>query len=214
MGVDLATRSRRRLGLFGGTFDPIHTGHLIMASEALAQLELDEVLFLPAGQPPHKPEQTISSDEDRSTMIDLAIAGRPAFSLSAIDLGGEGPSYSADLVERIAENEPESELFFIIGSDSLRDFHTWFQPRRITARATIAVLPRPGATFDLDTVLKRTPSLRGRLQLLSMPLIEISSTDIRKRAAAGMPFWYQVPEEVEAYIAERGLYRPATEETG
>ncbi len=207
-----AGATKRRLGLFGGTFDPIHVGHLIMAAEAVAQLDLDEVLFLPAGQPPHKPGQAISPDRDRSAMIELAIAGREMFTLSRIDLDQDGPSYSAELVERVASMEAGAELFFIIGSDSLRDFHTWFEPSRITARATIAVLPRPGAGYDLDTVLRQVPSLRDRLELLTMPLIAISSTEIRQRAAAGEPYWYQVPVEVEAYIEMRSLYRQAYDE--
>ena len=203
--------AKRRLGLFGGTFDPIHTAHLIMASEALAQLGLDEVLFLPAGQPPHKPGLTISADSDRSAMIELAIAGRDQFALSRIDLDQDGQSYSALLVERIAAAAPDADVFFIMGSDSLRDFHTWFEPHRVTAQATIAVLPRPGAEYDLDTVLDQTPSLRGRLELLSMPLLEISSTDIRRRVAEGISIWYQVPAEVEAYIEMSQLYRALIE---
>lgn len=201
------SKHKRRLGLFGGTFDPIHTGHLIMASEALRQLDLDQVVFLPAGQPPHKPDARISSDRDRSAMIELAIAGRNVFTLSRIDLDQEGPSYSAELVERVVKMEPGSDLFFIIGADSLRDFHTWHQPERITARATIVVMPRPGVSYELETVLRDTPSLRGNLEILSMPLIEISSTEIRERTARGEPFWYQVPPDVEIYIEMSGLYR-------
>lgn len=201
------TGKQRRIGLFGGSFDPIHMGHLIIASEALQQLSLDEVFFLPAGRPPHKPDQQLAADRDRVAMIDLAIAGRPAFSLSDIDLGQDRPSYSAELVERMATIHRGNALFFIIGSDSLRDFHTWYQPHRITALATVAVVPRPGVVYQLSDVLTRTPSLQGNLQLLAMPLIDISSTEIRRRAGCGEHFWYQVPIDVEAYILRHALYR-------
>ncbi len=193
--------------MFGGSFDPIHVGHLIAASEALRQLSLDVVLFLPARQPPHKPGQKLADDHHRCAMIELAIAGRPEFQLSGIDLQFDGPSYSADLVERISRSLPDQELFFIIGGDSMRDFHTWYEPHRIAELTTIVVARRSNAPYDLEDVVAQTPTLEGRIKEVQMPLIDISSTTIRQRVSVGEHFWYQVPLDVERYIELHGLYR-------
>lgn len=201
--------SEQRIGLLGGSFDPIHVAHLILASEALRQLDLHKVLFLPASRPPHKHDRDLTADEHRCAMIELAIAERSAFELSTADLIPGGPSYSADLVERIGDASPQAELFFIIGGDSLRDFHSWHEPHRITARATIVVAGRPGADYDLVTVLQQTPSLRGRLVELQSPLVEVSSTAIRQRIREHEIYWYQVPLAVERYISEHALYASA-----
>ncbi len=196
----------RRIGILGGTFDPVHTGHLIIASEAMRQAELDEVVFVPAGRPPHKPNAVLSSNSARLEMLQIAIEQRPEFSISDVDLRRPGPNYSADLLDVFRTEHPAAQLFFIIGADSLRDFHTWREPHRIVEHACLIVAPRPGVTIDLAQAMERTPRLEGRVQVVSMPLIEISSTEIRKRSRHGESYWYQVPLDVEKYIERHRLY--------
>lgn len=197
---------RKRLGIFGGTFDPIHTGHLIIASEAMRQVGLDHIVFVPSGRPPHKPDQILSSDSARRMMVELAIEHRAEFSISDVEMRRPGPNYSMDLVDYFHRTNPDADLFFILGADSLRDFHSWREPHRIVERATILVAPRPGVPIDLNLAITSTPGLRGRVEVITMPLIEISSTDIRERSRQGVSFWYQVPFRVEKFIEEHGLY--------
>jgi nicotinate-nucleotide adenylyltransferase len=195
-----------RLGVFGGTFDPIHLGHLIIATEALYSLDLDFVLFLPAGRPPHKPNRDLSPNEDRWAMLEVAIEDRPGFIPDPLDLAGTGPSYTVDLLRRLSARNPGAELIFIIGADSLRDFHTWHEPSGIVAQARVAVAARPGIELDLSQAIRRTPSLSERVIVLETPLIGISSTEIRERVRKRRPIWYRVPRAVEEYIEVRGLY--------
>jgi len=197
-----------KIGVFGGTFDPVHIGHLVVATEALAALRLDKVQFVLAGTPPHKPGQIVSSNEHRSAMLELAIAGRPGFELSDADLRREGPSYSADLLRAFRAEHPQDELYFIIGADSLRDFHTWQQPASIPKLAIIAVAGRPGVELDIDSAAALTPELAGRIVAIPIPEIGVSSTDIRQRVQNGRQIWFQTPIAVEQYIADHGLYRP------
>lgn len=199
-------RGAGRTGIFGGTFDPVHIGHLIVASYALHFLRLNKVLFVPAGRPPHKPGQIVSSDEDRWAMLDLAIAGRPGFELSDADLRRDGPSYTIDLLESLRNADLQDQLYFIIGADSLRDFHTWRQPEAIPTLATIAVAGRPRVEIDIAAASQLTPGLAGRIVQIDIPLIEVSATCIRERVRTGRPIWYQTPEAVERYINEHGLY--------
>lgn len=199
---------RRRIGLFGGTFDPIHLGHLIVAVEVRYALDLDLILFVPAGQPPHKPDQPISSDIDRVNMLELAIAGLPGFDVSTVDLDRPGPSYTADTLEHVALEYPDDRRFFIMGADSLRDLADWHAPERIVRAAELAVAARPGVDLDLREIELRIPDLAGRVHMVETPLIGISATDIRRRVAGGEPITFQVPRDVEAYIHEHRLYRP------
>ena len=200
----------RRLGILGGTFDPIHHGHLVAASEVAAVLALDRLIFMPAGYPPHKRGLAISAARHRLRMIELAIAGRPQFALDTLDLTGDVPSYTFELLARLRERErlrPEDELFFVMGEDSLRDFPTWREPARVAALARLAVVTRPQVEADVDTVVRAVPGAAGRIHCLPIPQLAIASNDLRERVAAGRPIAFQVPPAVEAYIAEHGLYR-------
>jgi nicotinate-nucleotide adenylyltransferase len=203
----------RRLGLYGGTFDPIHVGHLVAAAEVHYALALDRVLFLPAGRPPHKRGQVVTSAAARVRMIELAIAGRPQFALSTLDLDGAAPSYTADLLARArATWGADADLYFIMGEDSLRDFPGWREPTRIAALARLAVVTRPNVEVDVAAVERAVPALAGRVHCVPIPEIDVASHDLRARVAAGRPIAYQVPLAVEAYIREHGLYRVTGDE--
>ena len=198
----------QRLGILGGTFDPVHHGHLLAASEAHHQLSLDLVLFVPTGAPPHKREQPISAAEHRLRMLDLATADCAYFAVSRIDVDRPGPCYTVDTLELLrVEWGPDPTFFFIEGADSLADLLTWYRPRRILELCRLAVVERPGTEIDLDRLAQRLPGLQARLHWIQMPLLEISSRDLRKRVRTGQPISYLVPRAVEAYIMEHGLYR-------
>lgn len=194
-----------RLGILGGTFNPVHLGHLIIASFAADELGLDRVLFMPAQTPPHKLDSGIIDASHRAAMVRLAIGDDPRFSFSDMDMRGEGPSYTVDLLDRVQEESPGADVFFIIGADSLRDFPSWHRPEEIIRLASLAVARRPGVVIDV-TMLDALPGLRNRVALFDSPLIEISSTEIRERAAHGRAITWLVPPVVERYIREHGLY--------
>lgn len=198
----------RRLGIYGGTFDPLHHGHLIAATEVRFALGLDAVVFMPAGQPPHKRDLTITPAEQRVRMIALAIAGHPGLALSILDLAPDRPAYTADLLARLRDVWGAAhELFFVLGADALRDFPGWRAPERVAALAQLAVVARPGVTVDLAALERTVPATAGRLHPVAIPLIDIASHDLRARVAARRPITFQVPPAVEAYIAATGLYR-------
>ncbi len=198
----------RRLGILGGTFDPPHHGHLGAAQEALHQLALDRVLWVPAGAPPHKPSQPITPAHHRLRMLEQALAGHPHLSISTIDLERPGPCYTVDALALLrAEYGPEPEFYFIEGADSLADLPTWYRPRQLLELCRLAVVRRPGVEIDLAALEERLPGLRARIHFVEMPLLEISSTDLRRRVRQGRPISYLVPAGVEAYIREQGLYR-------
>ncbi|HET7094378.1 MAG TPA: nicotinate-nucleotide adenylyltransferase [Thermomicrobiales bacterium] len=202
--------SQQRIGVLGGTFDPPHLGHLIIATEFQYALRLDRVLWVPAGRPPHKTNLPISSDEDRLAMVRLTIAGASGFAVSTIDIDRGGVSYTADLLEILRGEHPGGRLFFLMGEDSLRDLPTWHDPNRICRAAAIGVARRPGIDIDLAAILAAVPDCRGQMHFVSPPDIGISSTEVRRRVRDGEPIAYQVPAAVERYIYERGLYRRAT----
>jgi len=195
-----------RLGIFGGTFDPIHLGHLLIAEEFREQLQLDRVLFLPAGQPPHKSGRPISPVQHRLAMLHLAIGGEPAFGISYVDVQRPGPCYTADSLAILRSQYPGDELFFLMGEDSLAALPTWRAPNRIAAQAIMAVALRPGVTIHLDRVIAAVPTARDRIQLVRAPLIQIAASDIRRRVAEGRSIRYHVPREVEDYIYANQLY--------
>jgi nicotinate-nucleotide adenylyltransferase len=200
----------RRLGVLGGTFDPIHHGHLVAAQEACYQLELDQVLFVPAGTPPHKPSGPITHARHRQRMIELAIGDRPCFALSRVDMDRPGPHYTADMLHLLKDEwGPGTALFFIEGADSLADILDWYQPRRIVELAEIAVVDRPGAQLDMDRLEQHLPGITARLHRVHMPLLDISSTDLRERVRQGRPIDYLLPREVRDYILEYELYLEA-----
>ncbi len=198
----------RRLGILGGTFDPIHHGHLVAAQEVQHQLALDQVLFVPAGMPPHKPPQPISPIHHRLRMVELAIAGKSHFALSRLDADRPGPCYTVDTLQLLRREWGPGPLFvFIIGADSLADLLTWHQPQRLIELCELAAVTRPGVEVDLPRLAEHLPGITARLHLVQMPLLEISSSDLRARVRAGRPISYLVPPAVEAYILEQGLYR-------
>lgn len=199
--------SSNRIGVFGGTFDPIHVGHLIVAEILQHELELDRVIFLPAGRPPHKPDQVLAADHDRIEMIRLAIRRSPSFSISMVDLERPGYSYTAKSLEVLHESlEPETELVFLMGQDSLRDFPNWHRPDLIAQQASLGVALRPGFDVRVEDIEAVVPETRGRISVVPVPLIGIASSDIRERVLENKPFRYQVPPLVADYILEHRLY--------
>jgi nicotinate-nucleotide adenylyltransferase len=194
--------------VFGGTFDPIHVGHLIMAEILRHALRLDEVVFLPAGRPPHKPDQDVTADEHRLWMLDLAIAGAPHFSISRIDIERAGLSYTAESLAILRRSFPsDCELYFLMGQDSLRDFPNWHRPDLIARQARLGVALRPGVSVSVEQIASAVPETRGRVELVSVPLIGISSRDLRRQIRDGGPFRYQVLPDVADYIMDHQLYR-------
>lgn len=199
-----------RIGILGGTFDPVHYGHLAIAEEVYCALQLTRVVFVPAGQPPHKLAAGITPAQQRVSMLERAIATNPHFTLSLVDVQRAGPSYTVETLRLLRQEwGPRAELFFVIGSDSLKDLPSWYDPEGILAQATIVALTRPGYVDVRAGLLERLPALRDRLILLEGPLLEISATDLRQRVAEGRPIKYQTPEVVEEYILQHGLYRQA-----
>lgn len=195
----------KRVGLFGGTFNPIHIGHLIIAETALESLELDKVIFAPAGSPPHKNGLDIASAGERFQLVELAIATNPRFEASRIDLQQSGPSFTWQLLERLHELHPGTDVTFLMGADSLVNFETWKRPERILELARIGIADRPGnpiADEDWDEV----PGLRSRVDIIPSPMCDISSTDIRERIAAGKSIRYLVPDAVRYRIQQARLY--------
>jgi nicotinate-nucleotide adenylyltransferase len=201
-------RQSTRLGVFGGTFDPPHIGHLIIASEIRQALSLDRVLFVPAGRPPHKTSVAISDDADRMEMVRLAITDNPTFEISSVDIERGGPSFTADLLSILAHTFPSAALTFLMGEDSLRDLPTWHEPGRIVSLAELGVATRPGVDVNPGGIYEAVPEARGRVHLVPAPAVGISSRDLRRRFRSGAPTMYQLPASVERYIQDRQLYRP------
>jgi nicotinate-nucleotide adenylyltransferase len=204
-----ASWSPRSLGIFGGTFDPIHIGHLAVAERACDELGLEGVVFVPALLPPHKPHRVISPIADRVAMLELAIGGNPRFRWSDVDMRPDEPSYTVSMLERMQAEYPAAQLSFIVGGDSLRDFSTWHEPERILDLARLVVADRPGVEVD-ESVYEAVPRLRERVIRFPAPLLEVSSTDLRQRVAEGLSIRYLVPCRVHAFIVEQGLYRQPT----
>jgi len=201
--------SRQRVGLLGGSFDPPHIGHLILAEEARDQLALTQVLLAPAGQPPHKQDKTMTPVDDRVHMTELALSGNPYFQLSRVDADRPGPHYTIDLVKLVAAQlPPDAELFFLMGFDSLRDLPTWREPAQLIRTASLVALTRPDTPIDWEMLEARLPGVRERITLLDMPELEIASRDLRERVRVGRSIRYMVTEPVRAYIEEKRLYRP------
>ena len=204
-----------RLGILGGTFDPIHHGHLVAAEEAHHQLGLDLVLFVPAGLPPHKSGRPILAAHHRLEMLKLALADRPHFSISKVDLVRPGPCYTVDTLELLrSEWGGGPGFFFIEGADSLAEIPSWYKPQRLIELCELAVVERPGVAIDLAQLEKYLPGLLARLHRVQMPLLEISSSDLRRRVRVGRPISFLLPQAVEAYIMENDLYQSVEETLG
>jgi nicotinate-nucleotide adenylyltransferase len=195
-----------RLGVIGGTFDPPHYGHLILAENARVQLRLDRVLFVLAGQPPHKPDRPVTSAHHRVAMVEAAIAANPAFALSRVDLNRPGPHYTVDMLALLRREYPGATFFFLMGGDSLAQFLTWRDPAGIVRQAHLVVMPRPGYEPDLAALEQAVPKIRERLVWLDAPFLDIAASDLRRRVRRGLPLCYLVPPPVEAYIREHHLY--------
>jgi nicotinate-nucleotide adenylyltransferase len=199
----------KKIGVMGGTFDPIHRGHLAVAKEACREAGLNEIIFLPAGQPYFKDLSTITAAEDRLNMLRLAVAGNPCYSISRLEIDRPGPSYAVESMARIrAGLEPEDELFFIMGWDSLMTLPLWYEADRLVRLCRFIAAPRPGYPHPDITVLEKDlPGISGRTIILEKPLIDISATEIRRRVSQDLPIDHLVVPEVAAYIKDHGLYR-------
>lgn len=196
-----------RVGVLGGTFDPIHLGHLVAAEEVRAQLRLDRVVFVPAGLPPHKLTEYVSSVAHRLAMVKLAITSNPYFTVSRVDIDRFGPCYTVDTIELLRDEwGGDVELYFILGSDSLADIVTWHQPERLIRLCRLAVMERPGYRVDVEELERLLPGITSRIHFINSPQLDISSTDIQRRVRQGLPIKYQVPEAVADYIYEHELY--------
>jgi nicotinate-nucleotide adenylyltransferase len=197
---------RHRLGVMGGTFDPIHHGHLVAASEVASRFRLDEVVFVPTGQPWQKADREVSSAEDRYLMTVIATASNPRFTVSRVDVERDGPTYTIDTLRDLrAERGEDVDLFFITGADALTQILTWRHAERLFELAHFVGCTRPGVELD-TSVLDQLP--KDGVTVLEIPALAISSTACRKRVEDQQPTWYLVPDGIVQYIAKRGLYRP------
>jgi nicotinate-nucleotide adenylyltransferase len=192
--------TNRRIGVMGGTFDPVHHGHLVAASEVQARFDLDEVIFVPTGQPWQKSERDVSPAEDRYLMTVIATASNPRFSVSRVDIDRPGPTYTIDTLTDLQATHPDSDLFFITGADALEQILSWRRADDVFDLAHFIGVTRPGYEL-VDTHLPP-----GVVSLVEVPAMAISSTAVRARTAAGLPVWYLVPDGVVQYISKRGLY--------
>jgi nicotinate-nucleotide adenylyltransferase len=198
---------RKCLGILGGTFDPPHIAHLVLADQARAQLGLQQVLFCPVGQQPLKPGQPVTPILHRLAMTELAITSHPYFALSHVDVDRPGPHYTADALGILQADYAGYELYFLMGADSFNNILKWRDPDRIIAQARLAVAPRPGIELNLSELDKALPGLKERTVWIDSPWLDISATDIRRRVQSGLPIHYLVSHQVENYIEQNGLYR-------
>jgi nicotinate-nucleotide adenylyltransferase len=191
----------QRVGVMGGTFDPVHHGHLVAASEVATRFDLDEVVFVPTGRPWQKSEREVSSPEDRYLMTVIATASNPRFSVSRIDIDREGPTFTVDTLSDLrAQRGDDVELFFITGADALGQILSWQRAEEVVRLAHFVGVTRPGHVLA-------DPGLPdGRVSLVEIPALAISSSDCRERVGRNQPIWYLVPDGVVQYIAKRGLY--------
>ncbi|MGD2064882.1 MAG: nicotinate-nucleotide adenylyltransferase [Dehalococcoidia bacterium] len=194
------------IGILGGTFDPIHIGHLVVAEEARIRVGFNEVLFVPAGQPLLKPGHNITPSDQRVEMVRRAIADNPNFKLCTLEVERPGPSYTVDTLMMLREQlGSEVSLFFILGRDTLAELPSWKEPKKLAQLCRLVVAPRLGSK-DLQHLETEIPGLLDKVIQLDMPVIEISSSGIRERIARGLPIRYLVPAEVEKYITEQKIY--------
>ena len=200
-----------RLGVLGGSFDPVHLAHLIMAEEARVQLGLARVLFVPAGLPYLKTSSGVAPIRHRLEMVRLAVSSNPYFEASSLDIDRPGPSYTVDLLDMLRRSLPaEQEIFFVVGWDSLASLRQWREPERILEMCWLVGVPRPGVPQpDLKELDRVIPGIAKRVIMLDRPALSISSTEVRERVGRGVSIRYLVPEAVEQYIVEHGLYRKA-----
>ena len=195
-----------RVGILGGAFNPPHIGHLVCAQEALIQLELDTVVWVPVGEAPHRELQDDPGPDARLEMVELAIADDEHFTSSRIEMDREGPSYTSDTLEQLLEQSPKDELFLILGGDQAAALPTWHEPEKVLERASVAVFER--MSWGRNAIVIKIGRMPGveRVRYLDMPLIQVSSSAIRRRVREGVPIRYLVPDKVVEYIATHELY--------
>ncbi len=202
------------VGVFGGSFNPIHFGHLLLADDICEALRLDRILFVPAAQPPHKPASELAAVEHRYRMTALAVNEHPRFAVSDLEVRRSGPSYTVDTLTALA---PEGELFLLIGSETFLDLLSWREPRQVARLARLVVVPRTGADFDPDAPAAQKVLAELGLAAFGTPggpilhraaSLPISGSDLRRRAREGRSLAYRMPEAVAAYIRQHGLYGP------
>jgi nicotinate-nucleotide adenylyltransferase len=206
--METSTEAPARLGILGGTFDPIHIGHLVAASEAINQVGLDRVILVPAGRPWQKSE--FSDAEDRVMMTTLAAATHPRLSVSRLEVDRKGPTFTVDTLEALRASFADTELFFIVGADVAMELKTWHRVEDIASLATVVAVTRPGSEL---TDLPTGPGL-PEVKVMEMPALDVSSTDIRRRVAGGAAIDYLVPSDIVAYIRDHGLYAETMEARG
>lgn len=193
--------TKRRIGLFGGTFDPVHRAHLALAQSALGALQLDELRWIPTGQPWQK-GRDITPAQHRAAMVALAIEGEPRFTLSRIEVDRQGPSFTLDTVRELAAAEPDAEWVLLIGGDQYAGLHTWHDWPELLARVSLAVANRPGVRLAPDPAVQQHPH-----RVVPLPMLDVSSTDIRHRVKTGADISQLVPSQVARYIETHRLYR-------
>jgi nicotinate-nucleotide adenylyltransferase len=214
--VPLVTRDERganpvaKIGIFGGTFDPVHIGHLIVAEQCREQGKLDQVWFVPAARPPHKLDRPLTRFEHRVEMIALAIAGQPSFRIDELEKNRAGPSYTADTLEELSRLHPACEFWLLLGSDTIADLPAWRDPSRVVAGAGLMVSGRPGHAVPSAEQVRGMLRLREgaalRYLAVDSPLVDISSRDLRRRVGQGRSIRYMVPRAVECHVREKRLY--------
>jgi len=198
----------KRIGIFGGTFDPIHIGHLILTEEAWYQLRLDRIYLVPAGDPPHKRDRKLSSVEHRVRMAELATDDVDHIRVSRVDADRPGPHYTSDMVRLVRQRvPPETEVYYLMGMDSLRDLPTWHEALWLVENCRLVALSRHDVELDWALLERALPGICERVTILDMPEMEIASHALQARVRAGQTIRYQVPREVGAYIRAHGLYR-------
>jgi nicotinate-nucleotide adenylyltransferase len=207
----MSQQQKQRIGIFGGTFDPVHVGHLIMAEQCREAGQLDQVWFIPSARPPHKQDQPLTPFAQRVEMLALAIAGMPAFRVDELEKDRPGPSYTAETLEELGRRHPQTDFALLLGSDCLPDLPGWHRPERILELAELLIFARPGWPVLNEDEMRASLQLSGqaplRLRTIQAPLINIASRDLRQRAAQQRSLRFLVPRAVECYILEKKLYR-------
>jgi nicotinate-nucleotide adenylyltransferase len=203
-----------RVGILGGAFNPPHIGHLVCAQEALIQLELEKVVFVPVGRAPHRGIEADPGAETRLELVELAIAGDDRFESSRIELDRDGPSYTSETLRQMRSAAPDDEHFLILGGDQAAALGSWHEPEEVLSLATVAVVER--VSWTRNAIGIKLGRLKGaqRVRYLDMPLMQVSSSAIRRRVAAGRPIRYLVPDAVASYVEANGLYAPASAASG
>jgi nicotinate-nucleotide adenylyltransferase len=199
-----------RVGILGGTFNPPHLGHLVCAQEAYLHLDLDRIMLMPARVPPHKPVEDEPGPDHRLELCRRAVRDDERFEVSELEISRDGPSYTVDTLRELTSKAPDNELFLILGGDIAAGLPQWHEPQAVLSLATLAIAERSGTTRgSIDGALDQLGA-RERARFFPMPTIDVSSTEIRRRAGAGEPFRYMVPDAVHGYIIDHGLYRGNT----